>query len=145
MKEIRIDTGVVEYTLFTSTGEKCIVAFNPTDTEFVNRLNSTFEELDRNQESYKKEVEDAGNNFRKIYEISVKRDTEMRALLDALFDKPICKDLFGDMNVYAMASGLPVWANFVMALIDETKDTFDAENKLSTSRIQKYMDKYKKK
>ena len=142
MKELRIDTGVVEYTL----NDKCTVSFNPTDMEFVNRVNGAFEELDHKQEEWKAQVETAkkAEKFSEIYEFSKERDREMREIIDRLFDKPICTELFGDLNVYAYAGGMPVWANLLLALVDEINDVSENENKISSQKVKKYTEKYRK-
>ena len=43
MKELNFDSGLVTYSL----NGKCEVSFNPTDSNFVERLYSAFEELDK--------------------------------------------------------------------------------------------------
>ena len=83
-------------------------------------------------------------NHREIFEIARLRDTEMRELIDGVFGRPVCAELFGDMNVYAMADGLPVWCNFLLAVMDEIDTTFAREQKLTNPRIQKYTAKYHK-
>ena len=46
MKELNFDSGLVTYSL----NGKCEVSFNPTDSNFVERLYSAFEDLDKKQE-----------------------------------------------------------------------------------------------
>ena len=53
MKELNFDSGLVTYSL----NGKCEVSFNPTDSNFVERLYSAFEDLDKKQESYKAQIE----------------------------------------------------------------------------------------
>ena len=48
MKELSFDSGLVTYSL----NGKCEVSFNPTDSNFVEKLYSAFEELDKKQEGY---------------------------------------------------------------------------------------------
>ena len=67
----------------------------------------------------------------------------MRALLDGLFDKPICGELFGDMNVYALAGGLPVWANLLLALIDEMGESFEEQRQLADPALARHLAKYR--
>ena len=43
MKELSFDSGLVTYSL----NNRCEVTFNPTDSNFVQRLYSAFEELDK--------------------------------------------------------------------------------------------------
>lgn len=142
MTEIKFDTGLEEYTL-KGVGE-AKVYLNPTDTNFVERLFSTFEKLDTQQEEYKNEVNGAKDN-KSIFEIARKRDAEMRVLIDGVFDADVCKPLFGSMNVYAMADGLPVWCNLMLAILDIVKESFDREQKAIDPRVEKFVKKYRKK
>lgn len=139
MKELSFETGLVTYNL----NGKADVTLNPTDSAFVERLFNTFDELDKKQEAYKAEIEKVADK-REIFVIARKRDAEMRAMIDDTFGQPICDALFGGMNVYAMADGLPVWANLMLAVMDEIDTTFAREQKQTDSRIKKYTAKYHK-
>ena len=138
MPEIRFETGVVSFKL----NDAAEVSFNPTDSAFVEQIFNTFDELDRKQEEYKTEIEHADK--REIFNIARRRDTEMRDMIDSLFAKPVCTALFGTMNVYALADGLPVWCNLMLAVIDQIDTSFAAEQKKTNPRIAKYTAKWKK-
>ena len=69
----------------------------------------------------------------------------MRTAIDKLLGEDVCAKAFGRMNVYAYADGLPVWANFMFALLDECDTAFVREQKATNPRLKKYLDKYKKK
>ena len=137
MKELNFDAGLVTYSL----NGTCEITFNPTDSSFVERLFQTFETLDRKQEAYKAELENVGDN-RRIFEIARRRDAEMRAMIDEALGAPVCEALFGGMNVYAMADGLPVWCNLMLAVMDEIDTSFSKEQKRTNPRIAKYTAKY---
>lgn len=139
MAELNFATGVVTFTV----NGKCDISFNPTDSAFVERLFNAFDTLDKKQEAYKTEISKVGDNS-EIFDIARRRDEEMRELIDGVFERPVCKDLFGGMNVYAMADGLPVWCNFLLTVMDEVDTTFAREQKLTNPRIQKYTAKYHK-
>lgn len=139
MKELNFESGLVTYSL----NGKCEVSFNPTDSNFVERLYAAFEGLDRKQESYKAQIEKIAGK-KEIFDFARERDKEMRAIMDGLFGAPICDALFGDMNVYAVADGLPVWCNLMLAVMDEIDTTFSREQKATNPRIAKYTKKYHK-
>lgn len=139
MKELNFESGLVTYSL----NGKCEVTFNPTDSNFVERLYTAFEELDRKQEDYKSRAE--GLDGRAMFELARERDTEMRGIIDDVFECPVSDALFGGMNVYAVAGGLPVWCNLMLAVMDEMDTTFSREQKATNPRIAKYVAKYKKK
>lgn len=137
-KALQFDTGLVNYQL----NDTVTVSFNPTDAAFVERLFKTFDALDEKQESYKAEIEKAEK--REIFAIARRRDAEMREMIDETLCAPVCDALFGGMNVYALASGLPVWANLLLTIMDEIDTVFAREQKLTDSRIKKYSEKYSK-
>lgn len=141
MQEIKFDNGLVTYNI----NGKVKVSFNPTDTNFVERLFSTFDQLDRQQEEYKKEVNDATDN-KKVFEIARKRDAEMRGLIDSVFETSVCEPLFENMNVYSsMAGGLPVWCNLMLVILDIVQDGFKEQQKAIDPRVEKFVEKYRKK
>lgn len=140
MKELNFESGLVTYSL----NGKCEVSFNPTDSNFIERLYATFEELGRKQEQYKSDIEKMADK-RKIFDYAKERDAEMRGMLDEVFGVPVSDALFGEMNVYALAGGVPVWCNLMLAIMDEIDTTFAREQKATNPRIAKYTAKYKKK
>lgn len=139
-KVLQFDTGLVTYHL----NEQCDVVFNPTDSVFVEKLYAAFNDLDKKQEAYQEQVSRMSDRA-KIFDLMRERDKEMRELIDGVFDAPVCAMLFGGMNVYAMASGLPVWANLMLAIMEEVDTAFAREQKATNPRVQKYMAKYRKK
>lgn len=139
MKELNFDTGLVTYSL----NGKCELAFNPTDSVFVEKLFNAFDILDKKQETYKAEVEKTANK-REVFETARKMDEEMREIINEVFGFDVCTPLFDTMNVYALADGLPVWSNLMLAIMDEVDTTFARENKLTNPRISKYTKKYHK-
>lgn len=139
MEDIRFDTGIVEFNL----NDAIKVYFNPTDSAFVERIFDTFDELDKKQEAYKAEIDKCADK-KEIFEIARRRDAEMREMVDGLFDKPVCSALFGGMNVYALAGGLPVWCNLMLSVIDQIDTTFARERKLTNPRITKYTERWRK-
>ena len=139
MKELNFDSGIVTYSL----NGKCEVSFNPTDSAFVEKLYRAFEELDKKQEGYKAQIEKIADK-REIFDFAKERDAEMRGIIDGVFGSPVSDALFGDMNVYAIANGLPVWCNLMLAVMDELDTAFAREQKASNPRIAKYTAKYQK-
>ena len=95
MKELNFESGLVTYSL----NGKCEVSFNPTDSNFVERLYSAFEELDKKQDGYKAQIEKMSNK-REIFDFARERDAEMRGIIDGVFEYPVSDAIFGGMNVY---------------------------------------------
>lgn len=139
LKELKFETGLVTYGL----NGKCEVSFNPTDSFFGEQLFGAFDTLDKKQEAYREQVEKMADK-RQIFDIARERDAEMRGIIDDLFNAPVCTAVFGRMNVYALADGLPAWANLLLAIMDEVDTSFAREQKATNPRIQKYTAKYHK-
>lgn len=139
MKELNFDTGVATYAI----NGKCELSFNPTDSAFVEKLFTAFETLDKKQDAYKAEVEKTANK-REVFDTARKMDEEMREIINEAFGTDLCNALFGEMNVYALADGLPVWANLMLAVMDEVDTTFAREQKATNPRVSKYTKKYHK-
>lgn len=138
MPNIDYDSGLITYTV-NGGFELC---FNPTDSGFVERLFNAFEVLDKKHESYRNAVEKMADK-REIFDFTRKCDKEMRELVDQVFDAPVSDGVFGKINVYAFGSGLPIWANFILAVMDEIDTAFAREQKAMNPRLQMYLDKYK--
>lgn len=139
MQKLQIDTGVVEYSL----NDSCTVRFNPTDPAFVEELYRAFSELDAQQEAHKREVAQLTDN-REIFALARRRDAEMRELIGGVFGQDVCTALFGSMNVYATAGGLPLWANLLLAVMDTVDEALGREQVATNPRIEKYLKKYRK-
>ena len=139
MKELNFDSGLVTYSL----NGKCEVSFNPTDSNFAERLYAAFETLDKKQEEYKAQVKSLQDN-KAVFDFAKERGAEMRGIIDNVFEAPVSEALFGGMNVYAMADGLPAWCNLMLAVMDEIDVSVAREHKASNPRIAKYTAKYQK-
>jgi len=139
MKELRFETGLVSYDL--NGGAQ--VTFNPTDPAFAERLFNIFDALDKKQDAYNT-VKQESADTRQMFDFARKLDAEMRAMIDEALGQPVCEALFGGMNVYALADGLPVWCNLMFALMEELDSGLVREKKAMNPRIQKYTSKYHK-
>ncbi|MEI3363858.1 MAG: hypothetical protein V8R75_15720 [Oscillospiraceae bacterium] len=109
----------------------------------MEKLYSAFEELDKKQEGYKAQIEKIADK-REIFDFAKERDAEMRGIIDGVFGNAVCDVLFGGMNVYALANGLPVWCNLMLAVMDEIDTSFAREQKATNPKLQKYLNKYQK-
>ena len=136
MKELNFDLGLNEYDL----GGKVTVKFNPTDVSFLEKLSDSFATLDRIQEEVKREEI---TEEKDVYNLAKNLDQKMRDIINALFGQDVCTSLFGEMNLFSSAGGLPVWANLMLAIADEVQASMQGELKERENRIRKYTEKYK--
>jgi hypothetical protein len=110
MLELRHDTGVQEI----SINGKVTVLLNLTDIDFIERVFNAFDAMDKQQDKYQAML--AGeNDAKKIFAAARAMDAEMRELINGLFGFDVCTPLYGTMNTYAMADGLPVCTSGQMA------------------------------
>ena len=139
MKDLNIDTGLVTYNL----NDAVQVTFNPTDLVFGEKLFNIFDQLDAKQNEYLENIKAKKDN-RELFEYGRQLDKEMRDYLFTLFDMDIVTPLIGDISVYALADGMPIWANILTTLVDEMDSATTKNNELSKKRIAKYTKKYTK-
>lgn len=139
MKELQFETGLETY----KVNDSCEIRFNPCDISFVKKLFDLFDDLSKEQETKEKQVSE-NIDPKELFELTEQWDTEIRAKIDGLFGEGVCAALFPDICVYAIAGGFPLWANFIMAIIDEIDTNLVKEEQQGRDRIDKYMKKYKK-
>lgn len=138
MEGIRFDSGVQSF----DVNGVVTVEFSPTDSDFAQKLYSVFETVDEKQKEYTEQIK-AAQGTRDMFDIAKSFDASMRTMLDGLFDKPVCDALF-KTNVMALADGLPVWCNFLLAIIEKMEVGFEAEKLKTNPRIAKYTSRWKK-
>lgn len=137
--DFTIDTGTKEYSLNGAVK----VHFNPTDTAFAEKVIDVFSVMEAKQKEYRQDMTTV-NDYREVFAVARKWDAEMREILDKLFDVPVCQALFGDMNIYAMADGLPVWMNLLFAIMDEISVKFVEYGKAVPEKLRAFVEKYNK-
>lgn len=137
-KSLNFDIGLIEYDI----NGQCKVRFNPSDAEFIQRFHDTAEKLDKRQDELENEVDQAGEDPKAMYALLSKRDKAMRATIDDLLGDGVADALFGNMNCYALADGLPIWMNLVLAIADEINDNLDEEQAKADPRLKSYSKKY---
>lgn len=136
MSQLNFNTGRTTYTI----NGNCEISFNPSDAEFAGNLFDVFSSFAKKYERSEQE----NPNPEEVFSALKEWDKWIRSEIDSLFGEPICNEIFGDMNVCSLADGLPVWANFLLAVIDEIDQVITNEQKQTNPRVQKYMQKYAK-
>ena len=139
MATLNVTTGLKEYDI----NGKVTVLINPTDPTFMERLYDMLIALEKKDDEYrirKKTETDA----KKLFELAREMDSEMREMINGTLGQDVCDPVFGSVNMYAIADGLPLWANLLLAIIEEMDGAFEQEKKISESRIKKYTTKFNK-
>lgn len=140
MKELVFDDGIVSYSI-----RGVEVRFNPLDQGFAERFFNAIDAIRALEEEYEnrgKNVKDEKDGF----SIGRQIDDKMRKLLDDVFEEPVCDKIFGNLRLFAFSikTGVPIWLNLVMTIIDEIYGSIDDVEKQADSRIAKYKAKYQK-
>lgn len=136
-RELTFATGLVTYTV--NGGAQ--ITFNPTDETFIKRFYECFDALDSMQADFERSSSSA-EGFDGSLAVFSDFDVRIRELLDGLFGDGTCKALFGEMNSFALADGLPLWANFMLAIADEIAERFDDEHGRTQARMNEHNGKY---
>ena len=139
-KTLQFATGLVKYRI----NDTVDITFNPTDANFTEKLFRAFDDLDKKQAQYEKEVKALNADRVKTFEYARTRDAEMREIIDGILGEGVSDALFGDMNCYSMADGLPVWINLLFAIADEVHDAYNREADKTDPRVKTYTNKYNK-
>lgn len=136
-KVIQFQTGIEEYDI-----NGAVVKFNPTDYQFAERLVSVFDKMDALQQQYQGQMQVTQGNHAKTFQACRDIDKKMKAVFDDLFQDQVADTLFNGCSCYALAGGLPIWANLMLAIMDEIDGTVKTEVKATNPRLEAYMQKY---
>lgn len=139
MLQLNISTGLVTYKL----NDACEITINPTDSLFIEKLYTLFDDLDAKQDDYRAQISKAGAN-KAVFGIAREANKELREMLNKVFGFDICGAVFGEVSVYALADGVPLWANLLLALLDTIDESVSGELKKTSNRMLKYTSKYHK-
>lgn len=137
MADIKFETGLKTFDINGTVQ----ATFAPTDMAFIERAYKALENMDAMQTKYKDIIEKTNGSA--LFDLARQMDGEARAEINNVFGFDVCSPLFGPMNVFTIADGFPVWANFLLAVIDQFEGAFAAEKKKTNPRIAKYTAKYK--
>lgn len=139
MPDIKFENGVQSFVI----NDCATVEFSPTDSDFAMEIYKLFEALDEKQKDYSNRV-NKETDPKKVFEITKEFDKEIRKSIDDLFKAPICDKVF-KTNVMALANGLPVWCNLILAVVDKMDIDLKEEKSKMNARVEMYTNRWKKK
>lgn len=142
MTKLTFQTGVEEIDIMGKTS----VFLNPTDLNLSCRIDKAMKGLQEMQDKYQARVAEMqkSGDYSQVYEYANEMDAEMRGVIDGVLQAPVCEPVFEGVSVFALAGGLPLWCNLLLALMDIIDDRFKKEQKETDPRIAKYLEKYRK-
>ena len=139
MKQLNIQTGLVEFEI----NKAVKVKFNPTDVNFIERVVNAFNELEKLNTEYGSKL-NVETPTEELFKITHEADNRMRDSVNAIFGEDICTPLIGNVHIFAISEGLPIWANILLALLEECDATAVIEQQKTNPRLEKYIKKYEK-
>jgi len=141
MATLNFDTGVKTFDI--NGDPERTISFAPSDTEFVRRLYDSMETLDAMQMKYQGKLANAQDPAALLDEVAA-ADKEVRAIIDGVFATPVSGAVFGSANCCGVASGMPVWANFLVSVISECDEYLGKQEKAKNPKLEALLKKYKK-
>lgn len=139
MKNINTGAKVEEYNI----DGKIVLRFNPADATFVKNFNAAFKALAEAQSELAEAAKNADDEA--FFDASAATNTKLRGVLNDLFGEDICTPIWGTADLTALSDGLPLWFNFMMALIDEIDADMKSVKDVRSARLDAYLAKYQKK
>lgn len=139
MKNINTGAKVEEYNI----DDKIVLRFNPADATFVKNFNAAFTALAEVQDEFSKAAKTAEDDA--FFGIAAATDAKLRGILNDLFGEDICTPIWGTLGLTAISDGMPLWFNFMMALIDEIDADMKSVKDVRSARLDAYLAKYQKK
>lgn len=140
MNTLKLETGIETFDL----NGKCEVSFNPSDMDFLNRVFQAFTELEKINTDTQAKISGV-EGFEEIHALATEGDKAMRPIIDGVFGVPVCDAVF-ETNVTARTKdGIPIWAAFLMQIIDVCDANIDGMDARASKKVKAYTDKYRKK
>lgn len=142
MPNLDFDTGVKTFTI--NNDENKTILFCPSDREFLDVISAAIDKLSATQDKWAKMSEAANGDVKKLDDCAKRAEAELREIVDGIFEKPVCSDLFGRQSVYSLASGAPLWFNFLLAVIEAFDAEIAIQQKETNPKLQRLLKKYGK-
>lgn len=143
---LRIESAEKEIELVNEKrGLSVTVLIAPYDIFFLGKITEASEKLDGLHEKLKNDAPNGDyESFARFYAESREIDAEMRGIIDGIFNAEVCNTLFPTQSMFALAGGMPTWANILTCIIDQLDESLEGEKRKAQDRIRKYSAKYKK-
>ena len=148
MAQLDLSSGTKTYTFKGDGGER-EVRYNPPDSRLIARMMDAFARMEEADNRLREELKKVSGNIdpegaRRVLTLCNDADRIFRTELDTLFGEGLCDLMYGDVSLYAMQGGAPLWANFIFSVFDTMDAAALEESKLTNPKIDKYLKKYAK-
>lgn len=136
--ELNFDNGVQSYEI----NGKCTITMNPTDYAFVDKMFATFTKMEKKDAEWRDRLQKESSTSA-VLEVYRDGDDTVRRGIDEIFGDGVADKIFEDVNCMAFGSnGLPIWMNFILAIMDTMNSAYAKAQKDVNPAINKYLKKY---
>lgn len=139
MEKLEILTGLKTF----NVNDSCEITFNPADVAFLEVIGNTMDAIETKWHQYNANAKVM--EPKEIFATARTLDSEIREEINSIFGVPVCDMVFGKTSMLALAGGLPLFMNLMLAIIDVMDVSITEEEKQSNPRLQHYINKYKNK
>ena len=136
MNALNFSTGMKTFDVNDGAAQ---ISYNPTDVNFASGLYDLFASCSERHEADKDKKFENNTAF---FEYAKQLDADVHKGIDALFGEGAAAAGVEGISSYAMADGLPLWTNFLLAVIDTVPEEMNKQVKTSKPRVEKYLKKY---
>ena len=139
---IDVDLSITSKKRFRINGDDTkILELNTSDFGIIHRLNESMKKLEELENSATS-IDDAdldgiSNKLSKI-------DSEMRDIVNYIFDADVCSVVASDGSMFDFFNGAPRYDHVLSALIGLYEDNLQREVNIQKQRMKSHTDKYKK-
>ncbi len=141
MERIKFNRGYKEYCI--NDDENAVIRINTTDIRIINRIDTAMKNLKNIVHDFLALVQEEQQD-EKIISALADLEKKAREQINYIFNSDVCTAAFGNMSCLSMCDGQPVCMNFIEAIVPIIKRDVEAEQKLSSKRIEKYTSQAKK-
>lgn len=134
MRNLDINKGYKTYSI--NGDENAVITVKTTDFGIIDRLTKVREHAAKIVSELEKIESDAAPEV--YLKAMSEADEKVKAELDTVFDSPVSKTVFGNMNSLSFAGGQPVAINFIEAILPEIEKDLEEEQKASNAKLIKY-------
>lgn len=136
MKNLNINKGYKTYSI--NGDENAVITVKTTDFGIIDRLTKVREHAAKIIGELEKIESDAAPEV--YLKAMSEADEKVKAELDTVFDSPVSKAVFGNMNSLSFAGGQPVAVNFIEAILPEITKDLNEEHNAAAEKIGKYIE-----
>lgn len=141
MENIKFNSGYKEYSI--NNDETAVIKINTTDISIINRIDTGIKNLKRILNDFSALVREEQQD-EKIISAIADLEKKSREQINYMFNSDVCTAAFGNMSCLSMCDGQPICMNFIEAIVPIIKRDIEAEQQLSSKRIEKYTSQAKK-